>query len=303
MIDITAKSNSLRRATASAVVVVSMSETTQALLEGRIPKGNVLDVAKAAGLLAAKRTSDTIPHCHPIPIEYMDVRYRIEELSINVEVEIAAIYKTGVEVEAMYSASVVALTIYDMLKPIDPKISIEKIGLVEKRGGKSELRKDIERGPFKAAVIVCSDTISAGKKEDKSGLAIVRKLKECEVEILDYKIIPDEAEQIRALTKQYASQQVHLVIITGGTGLSPRDVTPEALEPIISKRIAGIEEVVRSYGQQRTPYSMLSRSVAGLVDNTLVLALPGSTRGAEESMDAVFPAVLHLFKMMGGGAH
>jgi molybdenum cofactor synthesis domain-containing protein len=218
-------------------------------------------------------------------------------------VEVHTIYKTGVEVEAMHAASVAALTIYDMLKPIDKNLSIEKIALKEKQGGKSQFNKKSGSETMHAAVIVCSDTISAGQKEDRSGKAIVEKLEACEVVVDDYLIIPDDADIIRQRVLSYQQSGIQLVIITGGTGLSNRDVTPEALEPIIERRIPGIEEAIRAYGQQRTPYSMLSRSVAGLIGNTLVLALPGSTKGASESMDAVFPPVLHLFKMVRGGKH
>ncbi|OMP74452.1 molybdopterin-binding protein, partial [[Flexibacter] sp. ATCC 35208] len=94
-----------------------------------------------------------------------------------------------------------------------------------------------------------------------------------------------------------------LVIFTGGTGLSPRDVTPEALSPLLESRIPGIEEAIRNYGQQRLPYAMLSRTVAGTLGKSLVLALPGSTNGARESMDAVFPHVLHVFHILKGKNH
>ncbi|MGV8138703.1 MAG: bifunctional molybdenum cofactor biosynthesis protein MoaC/MoaB [Mangrovibacterium sp.] len=301
MVNITPKNSTLRTAIARATVKVSLEETIRAIEERRVPKGDVLSVSRTAGLFAAKRTSDMIPDCHPLPVEYTDIRFTMNGPEITIEAEIHTIYKTGVEVEAMHAASVVALTIYDMLKPIDPYITIEKIGLIEKKGGKSQLKEAHE--DFHAAVIVCSDTISAGKKEDRSGKVIIKKLNAAGVTVNHYLVIPDDAELIRKTVLDYSEQQMNLVIITGGTGLSPRDVTPEALIPILERQIPGIEETIRAYGQLRTPYSMLSRSVAGLIGETLVLALPGSTNGASESMDAIFPGVLHLFKMISGGKH
>jgi len=302
MIDITHKINTLRVAVAQAIVKVSKEETIQAIEQDTVPKGNVFAMSKAAGLLGIKKTPDLLPDCHPLPIEFAGIEYEIDGLEIRIIFTVKTIYKTGVEVEAMHGASVVALNMYDMLKPIDKGIEIHQIKLLKKRGGKSDYTDRFHKN-LEAAVVVCSDTISKGQKEDKAGKAIINKLESYHVGINDYCIIPDEIKSIQEKVISYTESDVDLVIFSGGTGLSKRDVTPEALENLIERRIPGIEEAIRAYGQQRTPYSMLSRSVVGTIGNTLVLALPGSTNGAKESMDAVFPAVLHVFGILKGARH
>ncbi|MCR9082610.1 MAG: bifunctional molybdenum cofactor biosynthesis protein MoaC/MoaB [Cyclobacteriaceae bacterium] len=302
MVDITPKSSTLRKAIAQAIVKVSKPETIRAIKQRTVPKGDVLECARVAGLFAAKRTADMIPDCHPLPVEFTSVSYEIEEMEVKVLVEIHTIYKTGVEVEAMHAASVVALTMYDMLKPIDKEVSIEQIKLVEKKGGKSDRTPSSER-TISARVVVCSDSISQGKGEDRAGEAIRERLEKYGVKVLEKTVIPDDSQQIQGLAKDSSKAGIDLLIFTGGTGLSPRDVTPESLETILERRVPGIEEAIRNYGQQRTPYAMLSRSIAGLIGSTLVLGLPGSAKGAAESMDALFPAILHVFKVMEGSRH
>ncbi|MBD80652.1 MAG: bifunctional molybdenum cofactor biosynthesis protein MoaC/MoaB [Crocinitomicaceae bacterium] len=301
MVDITHKNNTLRIAIAQATVSVSSQETIDAILNKIVPKGDVFEMAKAAGLLGVKRTPDLLPDCHPLPIEYTGISYEIDGLNIYITMEVKTIYKTGVEVEAMHGASVVALTMYDMLKPIDKGIEINNIKLLKKKGGKSDW-KDRFRKDIRAAVVVCSDTINAGQKEDKAGKAIIEKLKACNVDVVDYTVIPDEVTDIQDKVKGYKND-LNLVIFTGGTGLSPRDVTPEAIQPLLDREMTGVMEAARAYGQDRTPLSMLSRGIAGVTGKTLVLTLPGSTKGASETMDALFPSLLHVFKIIGGGRH
>ncbi|WP_336703234.1 bifunctional molybdenum cofactor biosynthesis protein MoaC/MoaB [Chryseobacterium indologenes] len=301
MVNITHKNNTLRKAVAEAVVSVSTQETIDAIVNHKVPKGNVFEMSKTAGLFAAKKTSDVIPDCHPLPIEYTSIQFEIRNLDIHITSEIHTIYKTGVEVEAMHCASIVALTMYDMLKPIDKNIEIRSIRLLEKKGGKSD-SKDSGEG-IDASVIVCSDSIFAGKKEDKAGKAIITALEKHNVAINDYVVIPDEVMEIQEKIKSDVSQGIKLIMITGGTGLSKRDITPEAVRPLLEREIPGVAEAIRSYGQMRTPYSMLSRSLAGMIGDTLVIALPGSTKGAEESMDAIFPGILHIYKIVAGARH
>lgn len=301
MVDITHKNNTLRIAIAQAVVSVSDQKTIDAINQRTVPKGDVFEMAKAAGLFAVKRTSDMLPDCHPLPIEYTGVTYDIKGLDIIITIEVKTIYKTGVEVEAMHGASMVALTIYDMLKPIDKGIEIRNIKLLEKKGGKSQWN-DTFRQELLASVVVCSDTISAGQKEDRAGKIISEVLSGYGVQVKDYLVIPDEKERIQevALAQKNA---VNLIIFTGGTGLSPRDVTPDAIEPLLDMIIPGVMEAARSYGQDRMPYAMLSRGIAGVMGKTVVLTLPGSSKGAKETMDALFPQLLHVFKIIGGGRH
>jgi len=302
MNDLTHKIITFHRAVAEATVRVSREETMEAIRNGTVPKGNVFETSRVAGLLGIKRTSDLIPECHPVPIESAAITHSIEGLDIIIRVDVQAIYRTGVTMEALHGASVTALTVYDMLKPIDPDIEIFRIRLVEKKGGANRFGQQIKR-TVSAVIIVCSDSVSAGKKEDAAGLAIREKLENFDVAIREYKVIPDEAEVIRGTVLAACDAGTDLVVLTGGTGLSPRDVTPEAIRPLLDREIPGIAEAARQYGQSRIPWAMLSRSLAGLRSDTLILALPGSTRGAAESMDALFPYVLHLFDILAHARH
>lgn len=302
MVNITHKVNTWRQAVALAILKVSTAETIKAILEKKVPKGDVFEFSRASGLLAIKKTSDLIPDCHPLPIEYAHISFDVVDLSIHIRVEVQTIYKTGVEVEAMHGAMNVALTIYDMLKPIDKEIEITSVRLENKKGGKSDWKETV-KNDFKCAVIVCSDGIVAGTKEDQSGKIIVEKLKTYGIRTSDYMVIPDEETSIQAKATYFLEQGYQMLLFTGGTGLSPRDVTPDALKPLLDQEIPGIMEAARAYGQQRTPLAMLSRGIAGFIESMLIITLPGSPRGVEETMDALFPSVLHTFQVKKGFRH
>ena len=148
-----------------------------------------------------------------------------------------------------------------------------------------------------AAVITISDSRSAGAAEDSSGPAAAELLAQLGVDVTDRRVIPDQAKLI-AETVGSMADKVALVVTTGGTGVGPRDVTPEALRPLFDRELPGFGEIMRTGSYSKTPLSIISRGGAGLVGRTLVVMLPGSPRGVRESLELIGPAVKHLLKIL-----
>src|ERR687897_175392 len=302
MFDVGDKPETLRIATARAVIKVS-PETIYLVKEGKSPKGDIVDAARISATIGAKRTLDLLPYCHPIPIDHIKLDVSIKTESIEVDVHLKTTWKTAVEMESLTGASIAVLTIYDMLKPVDESLAIESIKLLAKSGGIKDFYERYDK-PLKAAVIVISDSVSKGERSDKSGKLAVERLKNTGFEIVDYRVIPDDPSQIEStLISACDELKVDLVVTCGGTGLGPRDSTPEVTRKVLEKEVIGISEALRIYGQKRTPLSMLSRGVAGVRDKTTIVNLPGSVKGVSESLDALIPGILHATKMLGGHGH
>lgn len=301
MYDISDKPDTFRTAVAQAVVRVSPSTVTL-VNDGKVPKGNIFDAARISANMAAKRAWDLLPYCHPISIDHIAVNFKVTpEGRIDIAVTVKNVDKTGVEMEALTGASIAALTIYDMLKPVDDNLEIESIKLLDKSGGLRSFLQTYDR-TLTAAVLVLSD--SRSKKEDRSGKVILERLGKYGVEVKDYKVLEDEREIIESeLVRLCDNLGVDIVITSGGTGVGPRDVTPEATANVIQKRVDGISEALRAYGQRRTPLSMLSRGISGVRGRTVIINLPGSTRAVRESLDSLFPGIIHIFKMLEGHSH
>jgi len=302
MVNITHKSSTLRIAVATGIVKVSHQKTIDAIQNKLVPKGDVFEFSRAAGLLACKKTYEVVPDCHPLPIEYTAIKHEINGLEIKITVEVHTVYKTGVEVEAMHGVMITALTMYDMLKPIDKHVEILNVQLEEKKGGKTDIKYAYPE-TLKVAVITCSDSISKGVGEDKSGEIIVEHLKKHHLSVANKKVIADDFDTIQKEAQNLIKEGYQLILFTGGTGLSSRDVTPDAIRPLIEREVPGVMEAARNYGQQRTPYAMLSRGIAGFVADSLIITIPGSPKGAEESMNAIFPYILHVFRVKEGVKH
>ncbi len=315
MRDITGKQISLR--TASAAGVLFCSEETIGLIKDQaLPKGNLFDVARAAGFLGAKLTPQLLPHCHPVTIDGLDLTFEFLDPGLHGELldstalsrtgilirgHARSIGRTGIEMELLTAVSVAALELYDMLKPVDTRLEIGHIRLLEKKGGKSD-RNRFDTA-VTCAVLVCSDSAAAGRREDKSGKLIVELLGKTRATVADYRVVPDDRDAIQAVIRQWAGDGVGFVFTTGGTGLGPRDVTSEAVRELLDREAPGIAEAIRTHGQMRTPLAMMSRSVAGTIGKTLVVTLPGSASGVRESLEAILPAVFHAAGILEGGGH
>jgi len=299
--DTSSKPNSLRSARASAILKVSPS-TVEAIRSGKTPKADPLSVAKVAAIQSAKQTGTLIPYCHPLPLTYIGVEIELRADEIVATSDVKAVWNTGVEMEALVAATTAAVTLYDMLKAIDDEMEITSVRLMEKKGGKSSFQES--GSGLKAAVIVLSDSVSKGTTEDRSGKLILQRLQDYQIHVPQFKVMPDDAAALQGELRKLAdSGEVDLIITSGGTGLGPRDITPEATQSVIDRRLDGIEEALRRFGQDRTRTAMLSRGVAGVRGSTIIVNLPGSPAGVEDGFNVLFPAILHAFRIMKGARH
>jgi molybdenum cofactor synthesis domain-containing protein len=155
----------------------------------------------------------------------------------------------------------------------------------------------------KAAVITCSNRSAAGERADDSGAALEQWLRGSGHEVVSRVIVPDEVTAIRAAIDAALRAGASAVLTTGGTGLSPTDVTPEAVRPMLDREVPGIAEALRQAAREKVPTSVLSRGVAGTIGAALVVTLPGSPGGVEDAIAVLTPLLQHAVDQLGGGDH
>ncbi|MEA2215824.1 MAG: cyclic pyranopterin monophosphate synthase [Solirubrobacteraceae bacterium] len=338
MVDVGDKQPSRRSARARARLRMTPAAAT-AVRDGSGPKGEVLTVARLAGIQAAKQTAGLIPLAHPLPLTFVDVDATVDASAgvVTIEAEARTTAETGVEMEAMTAVAVAALTVYDMVKGLERGIEIEQVVLLEKHGGRSDYSRQepgpdapspsaalpgaeggagvverrrvprerapmVERGsPKGAALVTISTSKAAGHGTDESGPRLRALAEQLGLEVISEEILGDERRAIEIRLRQLSEQhRCALVLTSGGTGVAPGDVTPEATLAVIEREIDGLAEAMRLASKPHTPNWMLSRGVVGVRDGTLIVNLPGSPKSIEQIGEQIGGALTHALALIAG---
>jgi cyclic pyranopterin phosphate synthase len=329
MVDVGHKAVTARAATATGRLETTAEVVALVRADG-LPKADVLATARIAGIMGAKKTSELIPLCHPLPLSSVTVDFAFPEpvegrAAIAITATAKTTGQTGVEMEALTAVAIAGLTLHDMVKAVDPAATLTDVRLEHKTGGKSgewsrrglastgSASGAVEAAPERAGtvpepvegraatVIVSSTSAAHGTRDDATGPVLAAWL-----ESRGYTVtttVTADAD-IRATIAAAVAARPAVILTTGGTGTTPTDRTPEATRAVIDRELPGVAEAIRARGLTVTPTAALSRGLAGLAGDTVIVNLPGSPGGVKDGIAVLDGLLDHLVAQVhGGGAH
>ncbi|TPW72816.1 bifunctional molybdenum cofactor biosynthesis protein MoaC/MoaB [Schumannella sp. 10F1B-5-1] len=325
MVDVGAKPVTAREAVASGRLLTTPEVIALVRADG-LPKADVLATARLAGIGGAKRTSELIPLCHPLPLDSVSVDFELDDSGIRITATARVTARTGVEMEALTAVAVAGLTLHDMIKAVDPAATLTEVRLESKSGGRhgewmrgaAVGRGEPSTGGGHAAVsvdaaatdvaqirtavvIVASTRAAAGEADDRTGPLLVDWLRSRGFDVAPPRVVAD-AEVAAAVDAALAARP-RVLITTGGTGLGPGDQTPDVVRSRLRRELPGVIEAVRGRGLASTPTAALSRGVAGVSEaGTVVVTLPGSTGGVRDGIAVLDGLLDHLLQQLAGHA-
>jgi cyclic pyranopterin phosphate synthase len=303
MVDVGDKSETTRVATAAGRITTT-AEVISLVRADDMPKADVLSTARIAGISGAKKTSELIPLCHQLNLNSVTVSFELEESSIAIEATAKTFGRTGVEMEALTAVAVAGLTLHDMIKAVDPAAVLGDIRLVSKTGGKrGHWTRDgviapTAVRPGTATVVVASTTGASGERPDTTGPVIASWLAAGGYTVDEVSVVPDAG--IAAELARVVATAPAVIITTGGTGVSPTDQTPEATAAVLDRELPGVAEALRAKGMESTPMASLSRGLAGLAGQTVIVNLPGSRGGVKDGLTVLDELLPHLVAQASG---
>ncbi|CAN5469356.1 bifunctional molybdenum cofactor biosynthesis protein MoaC/MoaB [soil metagenome] len=289
--------------------------------QNTLPKGNALALAEIAGIIGAKKVTEILPLCHPIPLEQVVIKSELSETDKTVRIFalVSATAKTGVEMEALSAVNAALLCIYDLCKMYGQDMVMTNSRLLYKEGGKGDKLGSIEHLPpelktlltpkkplkgVRCAIITLSDRASQGEYTDRAGMYLMDRLSHLGSENIIYHCIADEPVQLRQQIDEILRvHQCDIIFTCGGTGIAPRDKTTDTIKPLLDYEIPGVAELLRIYGANFTEFSWLSRSVVGVLNNTLLITFPGSESGVKQGLVAIEKLLPHAICILHGGNH
>ncbi|WP_431280153.1 bifunctional molybdenum cofactor biosynthesis protein MoaC/MoaB [Leifsonia poae] len=323
MVDVGGKPETARVAVARGRFVTT-PEVVRLVRADDLPKADVLATARIAGIGGAKRTSDLIPLCHPLPLTLVNVDFELDQDAGTIDIEVTAktTGRTGVEMEALTAVAVAGLTLHDMVKAVDPAASLTDVRLAFKSGGKrgewrrtGEVVQDaVPTAPAQAApaqaapaqsapsaiVLVSSTRAASGVREDATGPVIAAWLAENGFADAEVRVVADA--DIASAVREAVAAHPAVLITTGGTGVSPTDRTPEATAAVLDRELVGVAEALRARGLANTPLAAVSRGLAGVAGETIVVNLPGSRGGVADGLAVLGDLLPHLVDQVHGHA-